>query len=58
MTATIHAELDHKHLLPTEHIVDTGYVDIQRLVESRRNDQIDLMDQRERMITGRLTPRL
>lgn len=27
MTASIHAELDRKELLPAEHIVDTGYVD-------------------------------
>jgi len=43
MTATIHAELDRKHLLPTEHIVDTGYVDAKLLVESQRDYQIDLV---------------
>jgi transposase len=42
MTAPIHAELDRKHLLPTEHIVDTGYVDAKLLVESQRDYQIDL----------------
>src|SRR5579859_3733437 len=43
MTATIHAELDRKELLPTEHIVDTGYVDAKLLVESQRDYQIDLV---------------
>ncbi|GHO47431.1 hypothetical protein KSX_55940 [Ktedonospora formicarum] len=43
MTATIHAELDRKHLLPTKHIVDTGYVDAKLLVESQRDYQIDLV---------------
>ena len=43
MTATIHAELDRKALLPTEHIVDTGYVDAKLLVESQRDYQIDLV---------------
>jgi transposase len=43
MTATIHAELDRKELLPAEHIVDTGYVDAKLLVESRRDYQIDLV---------------
>jgi transposase len=43
MTATIHAELDRKELLPDEHIVDAGYVDAQLLVESQRDYQIDLV---------------
>jgi transposase len=43
MTATIHAELDRKALLPTEHIVDTGYVDAKLLVESQRDYHIDLV---------------
>jgi len=43
MTATIHAELDRKDLLPDEHIVDAGYVDAQLLVESQRDYQIDLV---------------
>jgi len=43
MTATIHAELDRKELLPAEHIVDTGYVDAKLLVESQRDYQIDLV---------------
>ncbi|GHO72394.1 hypothetical protein KSD_01650 [Ktedonobacter sp. SOSP1-85] len=43
MTATIHAELDRKHLLPREHIVDTGDVDAKLLVESQRDYQVDLV---------------
>jgi transposase len=43
MTATIHAELDRKGLVPAEHIVDAGYVDAQLLVTSLRDYQIDLV---------------
>jgi transposase len=43
MTATIHAELARKELLPNEHIVDTGYIDAQLLVESQQDYQIDLI---------------
>ena len=43
MTASIHAELERKELLPAEHIVDTGYVDAQLLVESQRDYHIDLV---------------
>ncbi len=43
MTASIHAELERKELLPAEHIVDTGYVDAKLLVESQRDYQIDLV---------------
>jgi len=43
MTATIHAGLERKELLPAEHIVDTGYVDAKLLVESQRDYQIDLV---------------
>ncbi len=43
MTAPIHAELERKALLPTEHIVDTGYVDAKLLVESQRDYQVDLV---------------
>jgi transposase len=43
MTATIHAELERKELLPTQHLVDTGYVDAKLLVESQRDYQIDLV---------------
>ena len=43
MTAAIHAELERKGILPAEPIVDTGYVDAKLLVESQRDDQIDLV---------------
>ena len=43
MTATIHAELDRKALLPAEHLVDTGYVDAKLLVESQRDYQLELV---------------
>lgn len=43
MTATIHAELNRKALLPDEHIVDTGYVDAKLLVESQRDYHVDLV---------------
>jgi transposase len=43
MTATIHAQLHRKELLPAEHIVDTGYVDAKLLVESQRDYHIDLV---------------
>ncbi len=43
MTATIHAQLDRKALLPAEHIVDTGYLDAQLLVESQHDYQVDLV---------------
>lgn len=43
MTASIHAQLERKALLPAEHIVDTGYVDAKLLVESQRDYQIDLV---------------
>ncbi len=43
MTATIHAGLERKELLPAQHIVDTGYVDAKLLVESQRDYQIDLV---------------
>lgn len=43
MTTTIPAERDRKDLLPSEHIVDTGSLDAQLLVESQRDDQRDLV---------------
>jgi transposase len=60
MTATIHAELDRKALLPTEHIVDTGYVDAKLLVESQRDYQIDLVGptRRNHQWQGRRAKRL
>jgi transposase len=43
MTATIHADLAAKQLLPAEHLVDAGYTGAQLLVESRSDHQIDLL---------------
>jgi transposase len=43
MTATIHAGLERKELLPAEHSVDTGYVDAKLLVESQQEYHIDLV---------------
>ena len=39
----IHADLAHKHLLPSEHLVDTGYTDSDLLVSSRRQYGVDLL---------------
>jgi transposase len=39
----IHADLAHKDLLPSEHIVDTGYMDSDLLVSSRRQYDVDLL---------------
>ena len=60
MTATIHAELERKDLLPAEHIVDTGYVDAKLLVESQRDYQIDLVGptRRNHQWQGRRAERL
>jgi transposase len=41
-TASIHAALETKGLLPQCHIVDTGYVDAELLAVSRRDYAIDL----------------
>ncbi len=43
MTATIHAGLERKELLPAKHIVDTGSVDAKLLVESQRDYHVDLV---------------
>lgn len=43
MTATIHAHLAEKGLLPREHIVDAGYVDADELVNSQNQHAIDLL---------------
>jgi transposase len=43
MTNTIHKSLAEKDLLPSEHIVDTGYVAAEPLVSSRTNYSIDLL---------------
>jgi transposase len=38
----IHETLKNKGLLPDRHLVDTGYVDAERLVESKRDYGVDL----------------
>jgi hypothetical protein len=43
LTAPIPAELDRTELLPAEHLVGTGSVDATLLVESQRDDQMDLV---------------
>src|SRR5579885_1543341 len=42
-TPTIHAHLRDKGLLPTLHIVDTGYLDAELLVASRADFGVDLL---------------
>jgi transposase len=42
-TPKIHAALDERALLPGTHIVDTGYVDAELLMTSRRDYGIDLL---------------
>ena len=42
MTGTIHDALAEKDLLPSEHFVDTGYVDAGHLVSSQKDHQVDL----------------
>jgi transposase len=39
----IHADLAHKHLLPSEHLVDTGYTDADRPVSSRKQYGVGLL---------------
>jgi transposase len=43
LTATIHAALAGKQLLPDEHLVDTGYVDAELLVASQQDYGVDLV---------------
>jgi transposase len=43
MTPTIHAGLQERRLLPSEHLVDTGYVDAELRVSSQRDFQVDLI---------------
>jgi transposase len=43
MTAEIHQALADKHLLPSVHVVDTGYVDGPHLVSSREEYRIELL---------------
>lgn len=43
VTPTIHEALKGKDLLPSVHIVDTGFLDAELLATSRRDDDIDLL---------------
>jgi transposase len=43
VTASIHTSLAESHLLPAQHIADTGYVNSDLLVSSRRDYDIDLI---------------
>lgn len=43
MTATIHAALAERDLLPAEHLVDAGYTDADLLVTSRTEHNIDVV---------------
>lgn len=43
MTETIHATLAGKELLPSEHLVDTNYVEARNLVSSQAEYEIDLV---------------
>jgi transposase len=43
VTATIHAALQEQKLLPTTHIVDTGYLDAELLVSSPRDYGVELL---------------
>jgi transposase len=43
LTRAIHQALDHKGLLPDEHLVDTSYVDAELLLSSRGTYAVDLI---------------
>jgi transposase len=43
MTGVIHQSLADKDLLPDEHLVDTAYVSVDHLLESQRDQNIDLI---------------
>ena len=43
VTPKVHADLQAKDLLPAVHLVDTGFLDAELLVESRRQYQVDLV---------------
>ncbi len=43
MTNVIHRELERKHLLPSEHLMDTGYVDGEHLVTSKNQYGVELI---------------
>ncbi len=42
VTPVIHAALERRNLLPTIHLVDTGFIDAELMVESERQYAIDL----------------
>jgi len=43
VTATIHQHLDEKGLLPAQHLLDAGYVDVGELLEGQEKYGIDLI---------------
>ncbi len=43
VTESIHGSLANKNLLPSKHIVDTGYLDAELLVTSQDQHQVDLL---------------
>lgn len=43
VTETVHVALADKDLTPGQHLVDSGYVDAEQLVEARQTYQIDLV---------------
>jgi transposase len=43
MTNVIHQELERKHLLPSEHLMDTGYVDGEHIVTSQDQYGVELL---------------
>jgi len=43
LTAPIHKHLEEKEMLPGEHLLDQGYVDAQTLVDSKREQEIEVM---------------
>jgi transposase len=43
VTEAIHASLAQQNLLPSQHIVDTGYLDAELLVNSQEQHQVDLL---------------
>src|SRR2546429_807024 len=43
MTNVIHEELEHKQLLPSEHLMDTGYVDGKHIVTSQKQYGVELI---------------
>jgi transposase len=43
VTPTIHAALEQRDLLPEIHLVDTGFVDAELIIESERRYQLDLL---------------